>query len=270
MDRLAGLVCLGYGSLAHRTAYAERTASGSYGVIYVHAGSGWVDPGATVGRQAVEAGTLIWLFPGVAYSVAPSAMGWSEEWALFDGPLAQSFELLGLLSRARPVVRPPDSRQISALFSQLRADFTGGAPLAALLAGATLHRLILVAQDPGGIAAPADRSLSHAMERAVALIEATAFRPLDLETIARACGIGSSTLRRHFKRITGQSITDHVRRIRLQRARELLTRTSMSVAEVAHAVGFTDPFYFSRLFRRIEGQSPTAFRHAGAESGRMV
>ncbi len=48
--------------------------------------------------------------------------------------------------------------------------------------------------------------------------------------------------------------------MRLSRAKELLTLTPRSVEDIAATVGFDDPYYFSRLFRRKEGMSPTQFR----------
>ena len=46
----------------------------------------------------------------------------------------------------------------------------------------------------------------------------------------------------------------------MQHARQLLIRTSLSIAEVAADVGYSDPFYFSNRFHRYNGKSPTAFR----------
>ena len=258
--RLAGLVCTGYGSVAGRTERIEQHAPTSYGVLYVYAGSGWVETTATGGRIALEAGALVWLFPGVANTLTPGPSGWSEQWALFEGPMAQSFELLGLLSRLRPVVQLQDDAEVTALFAQLRADFAAGGALAELLGAAVIHRLVVLAHGLVGAVAPDPPSQAQAVQRAVALIDAWALQPLDLRAVAEECGVGYSTLRRRFKQATGQSITEYVLRRRLGRARELLVLTSMSVGEVARTVGFTDPYYFSRLFHLKEGLSPTAFR----------
>jgi AraC-like DNA-binding protein len=48
----------------------------------------------------------------------------------------------------------------------------------------------------------------------------------------------------------------------MARARELLLTTDESVASIAAAVGYSDPFYFTRQFRRVNGASPTSFREA--------
>ncbi|HXT37967.1 MAG TPA: AraC family transcriptional regulator [Chloroflexota bacterium] len=258
--RLAGLTCTAYGSLANRRERGERCTPGSYAVVYIHAGSGWIETAATTRRIAVEAGDLFWLFPGATHMCAPGPAGWSVQWAAFTGSLAHSFELLGWLSRACPAVHPNDPAQVEALFRRLRADFTGDGPLAGALGAALIHRLAVVAHGSRGSTEPDPRSEVQALPRAVALIQQAAPRPLDLHAVADECGIGYSTLRRRFKQMTGQTITDYLLRVRLDRARDLLAHTRMSVAEVADAVGFADPYYFSRVFRLKEGVSPTAFR----------
>ena len=54
---------------------------------------------------------------------------------------------------------------------------------------------------------------------------------------------------------------EFIRTIRLQRAAQLLERSGMSVAEVAYAVGFNNPKYFSRYFKEAYGLLPSAYRN---------
>lgn len=258
--RLVGLTCSGYGSIADKTVGIERPALGSHAVVYVYAGSGWLETAATSGRQHIRSGDLVWLFPTVAHAYAPGGAGWSEHWAMFEGPLTASFEQLGFLSPARPISRPDGSVAVDALFAQLRADFSGRVPHAGLLGGALLHRLILLAQGLDRTDGADQPSPAWTVQRALAIIGERALQPLDLHAVATECGVGYSTLRRHFRQATGCSLKEYILRVRLSRAKELLVRTPMGVAEVAYAAGFNDPYYFARLFRRREGCPPTAFR----------
>jgi AraC-like DNA-binding protein len=258
LHRLAGLVCTGYGSSAATTDILRLPASGVYGVLYVTAGSGSLTSTAAKRSTMVEAGNLVWLLPGVAHALRPDPSGWSLQWAWFDGGLARTFEALGLLSRSRPVARPQDTGRIAALFAQLRLDAMTGASLAALLAGTLIPRLVFVTHDDA--AAPVLLDQKQGLRRAVAVIEASALMPVDVRAVAETCGVGYSTLRRSFKRSTGQTITDYLLRRRLDAGKTLLLTTSLSVAEVSHAVGFADPYYFSRQFRRSEGLPPRSWR----------
>ncbi|WP_409343299.1 helix-turn-helix domain-containing protein [Paenibacillus sp. MBLB4367] len=66
-----------------------------------------------------------------------------------------------------------------------------------------------------------------------------------------------------FKRYAGTSIHHYVQQLRVQRAKHLLHNTAKSVQEIARDVGYPDPFYFSRIFKKIEGVAPQRFRDRG-------
>ena len=86
--------------------------------------------------------------------------------------------------------------------------------------------------------------------------------PLSLQEAARMSGRSSSTVSRLFKKITGQSYKQYQTGFRLQRAAELLeSMPNRPVAEIALAVGFEDPFYFSRQFHKHAGTSPSEYRN---------
>ncbi|RME70993.1 MAG: AraC family transcriptional regulator, partial [Verrucomicrobia bacterium] len=53
---------------------------------------------------------------------------------------------------------------------------------------------------------------------------------------------------------------DYFNRLKVQRACELLATTTLSIAEIAEQLGFDDPYYFSRLFRKIMGMAPRVYR----------
>jgi len=76
--RLLGLSCTGYGSTGHKTWVCEPWTLDGYAVVYVSAGSGWIETAATTGRLPIEGHTLVWIFPGVMHTYAPNARGWIE------------------------------------------------------------------------------------------------------------------------------------------------------------------------------------------------
>lgn len=55
-------------------------------------------------------------------------------------------------------------------------------------------------------------------------------------------------------------ITGQIRRVRIERAQELLLSTSMGVRQIAEACGYDDPKYFMRVFKRFSGLTPTRYR----------
>ncbi len=78
--------------------------------------------------------------------------------------------------------------------------------------------------------------------------------------LARAAGVSVPHLHVLFTRAFGVAPMEMVRRERLQRARQLLHWSALSVAEVGQQCGFEDQFYFSRAFRAAEGIPPTHYR----------
>jgi CheY-like chemotaxis protein len=84
--------------------------------------------------------------------------------------------------------------------------------------------------------------------------------PSSMEAIYHEMGMSRSSLHRKMVALTGMPVTRYDRSLRLSRARQLLTTTPMTISEVAYAVGFDDPKYFSRLFSEEFEHSPTEFR----------
>jgi AraC-like DNA-binding protein len=100
---------------------------------------------------------------------------------------------------------------------------------------------------------------SRPVQRALAYIETRLARPLSLRDVAHSLRLNPAYLGRIFRRALGESVGNHILRRRLCVAKNLLATSSLSIKEVAAAVGFRDPLYFSRMFRREEGHSPREY-----------
>lgn len=81
-----------------------------------------------------------------------------------------------------------------------------------------------------------------------------------LTAYARALGVTPNHLSDVVRERTGHSPGDIIRRRKLLEAKRLLSHSNMSVSEVGYALGFEDPSYFGRFFRRYDGQTPADFR----------
>ena len=78
--------------------------------------------------------------------------------------------------------------------------------------------------------------------------------------LQRALGISRTQLHNKIKALTGQSTTEFIRLIRLNKARELLQTTDLNVSEVGYEVGFSNPAYFSRIYAEAFGEAPRQTR----------
>jgi AraC-like DNA-binding protein len=85
---------------------------------------------------------------------------------------------------------------------------------------------------------------------------------LTLETASRMVGRSPSTVSRLFKKVTGRSFKQYQVHYRLElAAAQLKTKPNCPVAEIAQAVGYDDPLYFSRVFRKQYSWSPSEYRN---------
>ena len=83
---------------------------------------------------------------------------------------------------------------------------------------------------------------------------------LTIQQVAEEMGVSYSNFRKLFKEHTGLSPAVYQQDLRLQRAKELLTTTDMSIKEIAYRLNFESPDYFSSKFRVKTGRKPSDLR----------
>ncbi|WP_169172593.1 helix-turn-helix domain-containing protein [Bifidobacterium oedipodis] len=91
-------------------------------------------------------------------------------------------------------------------------------------------------------------------------IRANAFDDITVAAVARRFHYSPSYLTALYKRVFGIGIVEQVTECRIDRARELLSSTSLPMADIAHEVGYSDPKYFLRVFKRRIGLTPSQYR----------
>jgi AraC-like DNA-binding protein len=90
------------------------------------------------------------------------------------------------------------------------------------------------------------------------LIEEHAFENIPLASLYDRLDLSAGHAEVLFKKAFGLSPVSYRTRLRLRRARELLVSSQLNVSQAARTVGFTDPLYFSRVFRRTFGVTPSS------------
>lgn len=83
-----------------------------------------------------------------------------------------------------------------------------------------------------------------------------------LEQIASQFGVSKRHLTRTFSEVTGQSILSYVQEVRVERAKELLRHTRLSMIEIAERVGFQSASHFAEIFRRLTQHAPKDWRRS--------
>jgi len=112
------------------------------------------------------------------------------------------------------------------------------------------------AGSAGWLGALRDESIGNAL----GLMHADPARTWTIRTLAREVGMSRPVFARRFAEQVGDTPMEYLRAVRIDRAAEMLARTSDSIAEIANAVGYTSEYAFNRAFARERGVPPGRFR----------
>jgi AraC-like DNA-binding protein len=163
--------------------------------------------------------------------------------------------------RREHTFRPQDARLIM-LTTTLQAEARSGGLGDPLVADALLRYLVAalsLTRRTGDARGTATAHRQVAMAAARFLGEH--FRePLTVAEIAAAVGVSPSHLHRTFRAETGSTLVNHVHRLRLEAAAQLLRETDQTVLAIAHEVGFVSQSHLTRLFTRHFGCAPGRYR----------
>lgn len=94
-----------------------------------------------------------------------------------------------------------------------------------------------------------------------AFIDQNFYLPIDMDTLCQHVSYSRSYISRIFKSDMGMTVSEYIQLVRIRNAQSLLRDTSLSIQEVSYSVGIDDPLYFSKIFRRLSGQSPRDYRN---------
>ncbi len=113
---------------------------------------------------------------------------------------------------------------------------------------------------PGKSPAPADSEDAFLLRLRETVEANISDENYGISELCRDLAFSRTQLHRKLRALTGQSTSHHIRSIRLERARELLETTGLNVSEVAYEVGFSSLSYFSQVFSKYHGRTPTEVR----------
>ncbi|MNI63628.1 putative response regulatory protein [compost metagenome] len=124
----------------------------------------------------------------------------------------------------------------------------------------TDKRLKLADAEQHAVQAP-EGGEHYVVEQTKSILEREYGHNFELERLAEAVGMNASYISRLFKYKTGQTITDYLIGIRIAKAKELLTeQPDLKNYEIAELVGYSDPVYFNKLFKKICGMTPKDYK----------
>nr|WP_280519635.1 MULTISPECIES: helix-turn-helix transcriptional regulator [unclassified Lentimonas] len=105
-----------------------------------------------------------------------------------------------------------------------------------------------------------DTPVPYVVKEALRYIESNISEMFNVKTIAGHLNCHPDFLSRRFKQYTGTSLSAHIRRIRVEHARNLLRNPNMLIGDAADLSGFSDRIHFSKVFRKEMGMTAGEFQ----------
>ena len=224
-------------------------------------GRGWVRSGNC--EQAVNAGDLVWLPANEAHTYGCSAENaWTIGWAHFCGDEVVTWQKQLGWATGQPfgLGHVPPHHLVDLKLDQVYAWLERGYALPQMIGAAVALRTFFCATLQFASTPGANRSAAERVAAVRDQLRETLARPYRLEELAAAANLSVPHFSELFRKQTGYAPIDFLIRQRIQRACLLLDTTGNAISAIATEVGYNDPYYFTRSFRRIMGSSPRAYR----------
>lgn len=224
-------------------------------------------------RIELRPGVALWMRPGGLYSADHDP----------DQPLGVSFAHFDLRDRRgrRPrsdnlpgevyqVADVPYAESLMRRVTHLRrravdrADATAGAVAGALLGSLLMDLVETGDRDAWSAASATERHHRQVVEPIAARIATAPHDVPRVAELAGEAGYSADHFARVFGEVTGRTPREYIVHARIDRARQLLDESTLTVSQVADALGYRDVYFFSRQFKQTTGQSPTAYRRGRA------
>ena len=232
-----------------------------YQLLYLTEGEG-VFHSHTVKETRIHEGDLFLLFPGEWHSYHPSPKtGWKSYWIGFKGRNMDDRVRAGFLSPQKPVYHVGFSDSIVRLYKNAyEAAIEEAAYSQQLMAGMVNMLIGMMYSKERNIQLSRNQAHVDMISRSRLRIREALESSLTIQQVAEEMGISYSNFRKLFKEHTGISPATYQQDLRLQRAKELLSTTDMSVKEIAYRLNFESPDYFSAKFKAKTGRRPSELR----------
>lgn len=235
-------------------------------LICCNAGCGWIEMDHQ--RFDVRPGHLLLIPSGVPHRYGADRKDpWSIFWVHFAGPQAAALaETLGV-SREKPLLFVPDLALMQQAFEDLYATLNYHYSDAGLLAmTGELIRLASRIKLHQGHPERHRQAVNERILETMRFMQDHLDMPLTLEVLAARAGQSIPHYCKLFKQRTSQSPMAYFIQLKVIKACVLLSQTGQSVRDIARELGYDDPYYFSRLFKKVQGCSPTAYRESIREN----
>ena len=257
-----GLLPTYVGWFSHAAGHLRERPKGIDQAIFIYCtnGTGWCEMCDRC--FPVRSGELLVIPPRTAHAYgADMRHPWTISWFHAGGTLLDSFLKELDVEASRPVVRIGEDTRLLALFEEvLEVVEQGYTKLQLLYASQALaHLLAAIIRDQRATRVK-EPTAQQQIAKTVDYMNRHINRSVKLDALASVANLGRSQYSALFKAQTGYAPIDYFMRLRMHRACQLLDTTELSIKQVADEIGFDDPLYFTKVFRKVNEESPSDYR----------
>lgn len=229
-------------------------------LIYCQSGKGSLNLGQR--NHTIQTGHIAIIPPNTPHSYcADDQDPWSIFWIHFNGE--QTNEVLKSLNlnAHAPLLYLPDNRLMRSIFEDIHSCLNYNYSDAGLLAmSSDLIRLVSKIKLHQGHREAQKQSVEKRVMDTLHFMEKHIDMPLTLQELATHSGQSIPYYSKLFKARTNQSPMSYYIQLKIRKACEMLDQTKLSITEISQKLGYEDPYYFSRLFKKTQGCSPSHYR----------
>lgn len=210
-------------------------------------------------ERAANDGWVLFRLPGARYGPARSGPApFRRRFSAFEDP----DDRLGPVVRELYAVQQRGEPAREFLLHGLLQSALGELAMAARRGGRGTPEEPFRVRGPGAAAEPG------LLAQVDAVVLRALANPPGLDELAERLHLSVSSLAHRFPKEAGMTVVERIRWLRVREARRLLARRGASVKRVAEQLGFSSPFYFSKVFREVSGVPPRAIlERAGRATG---
>ena len=230
-----------------------------YQLLYIAEGEG-IFQSSHIPETIIRAGDIFLLFPGEWHTYHPTK-GWKSYWIGFKGKNIDDRVKEKFLSPEKPIYHIGYSSDIIHLYEEAYKTAQEEAAYSQqTLAGIVNHIIGLMYSLERNIILNKNRNHVDMINQARLRIREALEDDLTIQQIAEEMGVSYSNFRKLFKEFTGISPSLYQQDLKLQRAKELLSTTNLSIKEIAYRLNFEWPDYFSSKFKIKTNLKPSEYR----------
>jgi AraC family transcriptional regulator, arabinose operon regulatory protein len=230
-------------------------------VHYCVGGKGWLH---MAGRQwDIAADTALFIPRGVPHLYgADPVEPWSLYWIHFTGRQAAEFFDVLQVRPEQPLLHLPRSEEILSSLRLIETHMAGVHTRPNLIAASTtLARFLSLIQLRQFATEQRERTAEENIQQTISFMQTNLTRSIALRELAQLAHMSISRYEMIFAKRTGCSPIHYFNRMKIQKACHLLTSTNLPAKAICAELGYGDPYYFSRLFKKMIGVSPAHFRN---------